>query len=169
MTVLKPQVKPIAEYSTSTGRAALQLGGISCSNGLAWTQDGSRAYFVDSLTYRVDVLEFTPDGEIATRSPFLDVTGEGLPDGIAVDRADGVWIALFGAGRLIHADRHGRRDAEIVLPVAQVTACAFGGPGFDELYITTSRYELAAPEAGAGAVFVAEPQTAGFAPFAFDG
>ncbi|MYS81078.1 SMP-30/gluconolactonase/LRE family protein [Streptomyces sp. SID5474] len=142
---------------------------VGCSNGLAWTRDGSRAYHVDSLTNRVDVLEFAADGTIASRSPFLDVTGEGFPDGIAVDRENGVWLALFGSGRLIHADRYGRRDAEITVPAAQVTACTFGGPDFDELYITTSRYRLTDPEPAAGAVFVAEPSVGGFAPFGFFG
>ncbi|MFE7332572.1 SMP-30/gluconolactonase/LRE family protein [Streptomyces sp. NPDC057565] len=145
------------------------LGGIGCSNGLGWTQDGTRAYYVDSLTHGLDVLTATPDGAITDRTQVESLAQDGFPDGIAVDRAGGVWLALFGAGKLIHIDADGRRDAEITLPVAQVTACAFGGPGFDRLYITTSRYALNNPEPEAGAVFVAEPPVGGFAPFPFAG
>ncbi|MEW9516566.1 SMP-30/gluconolactonase/LRE family protein [Streptomyces tubercidicus] len=145
------------------------IAGIGCSNGLAWTRDGARAYYVDSLTGRVDILELGPDGEIAKRWPFADVTGEGFPDGIAVDQADGVWLAMFGSGLLLHFDRTGRRDAEIAVPVKQVTACTFAGPDYSQLYITTSRFGLTDPEAAAGAVFRATPDVGGFAPYAFYG
>ncbi|WP_406516201.1 SMP-30/gluconolactonase/LRE family protein [Streptomyces sp. NBC_00873] len=143
--------------------------GIGCSNGLAWTRDGTRGYYVDSLTGRVDILELGPDGAIADRRPFADVTGEGFPDGIAVDLAGGVWLALFGSGLLLHFDGTGRRDAEIAVPVRQVTACTFAGPDYSELYITTSRFGLTDPEAAAGAVFRAKPDVGGFAPYTFGG
>lgn len=153
----------------SDGTARKAVAEIGCSNGLGWTQDGSRAYYVDSLTYGLDVLITAADGSIEGRSRIADVAEDGFPDGIAVDRAGGVWLAVFGAGKLIHFDAHGARDAEITLPVAQVTACAFGGPDFSRLYITTSRYALTDPEPAAGAVFVAEPAVGGFAPFPFAG
>ncbi|WP_330479393.1 SMP-30/gluconolactonase/LRE family protein [Streptomyces platensis] len=145
------------------------IAGISCSNALAWTRDGTRGYYVDSLTGRVDVLQLGPDGGIAERRQFVDVTGEGFLDGIAVDLADGVWLALFGSGLLLHFDGRGRRDAEIAVPVRQVTACTFAGPDYSELYITTSRFGLTDPEAPAGAVFRTKPDVGGFAPYAFGG
>ncbi|MGW8552587.1 SMP-30/gluconolactonase/LRE family protein [Streptomyces tubercidicus] len=151
------------------GGVVKAIAGIGCSNGLAWTRDGTRGYYVDSLTGRVDILELGPDGEIANRRPFADVTGEGFPDGIAVDQADGVWLAMFGSGLLLHFDRTGRRDAEIAVPVRQVTACTFAGPDYSQLYITTSRFGLTDPEAAAGAVFRATPDVGGFAPYAFCG
>ncbi|WP_432143480.1 SMP-30/gluconolactonase/LRE family protein [Streptomyces sp. bgisy084] len=152
-----------------TGGAVKAIAGIGCSNGLAWTHDGARGYYVDSLTGRVDILELGPDGGIAERRPFADVAGSGFPDGIAVDLADGVWLALFGSGLLVHFDRTGRPDAEIAVPAKQVTACTFAGPDHSQLYITTSRFGLTDPEPAAGAVFRATPEVGGFAPYAFGG
>ncbi|MFI1092587.1 SMP-30/gluconolactonase/LRE family protein [Streptomyces sp. NPDC020917] len=151
------------------GSAVKVIADIGCSNGLAWTRAGARAYYVDSLTGRVDFLELGPDGRVVDRQPFADAAGEGFPDGIAVDLADGVWLALFGSGRLVHFDRTGRRDAEIAVPARQVTACTFAGPDYSELFITTSRFGLGDPEAAAGAVFKAKPDVGGFAPHAFGG
>lgn len=152
-----------------TGGVVQAIDGIGCSNGLTWTRDGTRGYYVDSLTGRIDILELGPDGEIAGRRPFADVTTEGFPDGIAVDRADGVWLAMFGSGRLLHFDHTGRPDAEIAVPVKQVTACTFVGPDYSQLCITTSRFGLTDPEIAAGAVFIATPDMGGFAPYTFSG
>lgn len=63
----------------------------------------------------------------------------------------------------------GRCDALVELPVDQVTACAFGGPDPDELYITTSRLGLPSGEQpAAGSVFRVDPGVRGLpiTPFA---
>ena len=48
----------------------------------------------------------------------------------------------------------------VELPTSHVTACAFAGPGLDELYITTARHNLSAEqlaeEPDAGALFHAK-------------
>lgn len=142
---------------------------ITCSNGLAWTADGATALYIDSPTDRVDRLTLRPDGSVARREPFADLAGQGLPDGLAIDAAGGVWVALFGAGRLTHLDPTGAPDAEVLLPAAQVTACCFGGDGLAQLFVTTSRYGLDDPEPQAGAVFVVEPAVGGFPAPAFAG
>jgi sugar lactone lactonase YvrE len=56
----------------------------------------------------------------------------------------------------------GRLDQVVELPPSQVTACAFGGPGLDELYITTSRENLPdGAEPQAGAIFHVTPGVRG--------
>jgi sugar lactone lactonase YvrE len=65
------------------------------------------------------------------------------PDGLTVDAEGGVWVALFGGGVVRRYTPEGRLDAVVEVPAAQVTACTFGGPRLDRLYITTSRENLA--------------------------
>jgi sugar lactone lactonase YvrE len=63
--------------------------------------------------------------------------------------------ARRGRGAPVPAD--GRLDGQVELPVSQVTACTFGGPRLDQLYITTSRLGLPrSAEAAAGALFRAD-------------
>ena len=53
-------------------------------------------------------------------------------------------------------------DEVIEVPARKVTACAFGGPGLDELFITTSREGLAADDDPlAGALFRVIPGARG--------
>ena len=74
---------------------------ISLSNGLDWT--GSRMYYVDSPTKRIDVMDY--DGEVANRRPFATIEeGVGVPDGLVVDDEGGVWLALYGGAQVRRYD-----------------------------------------------------------------
>jgi sugar lactone lactonase YvrE len=143
---------------------------VTCSNGLAWTPDRRTAYYVDSLTHRIDRFDYDAEAGLTGRRPFATTPEEhGLPDGLTVDREGGVWVAFYGGSAVRRFDPGGALDAVLELPVTQVTACTFGGPDLDELYITTSRESVPDGEQPqAGSVFVARPGVAGLpvVPFA---
>jgi sugar lactone lactonase YvrE len=121
---------------------------VTISNGIDWSPDGRRMYYVDSPTRRIDVFDFDPGtGAIADRRPFVDVPAEsGIPDGITVDAAGFVWLALWGGAALHRYDPDGARERAVALPVSHPTSCAFGGPGLDELYVTSARRDLTRDE-----------------------
>ncbi|CAM3468114.1 SMP-30/gluconolactonase/LRE family protein [Isoptericola cucumis] len=138
------------------GTARVVLDGIGCSNGLGFSPDGARAYYADTVTHRVDVLDVVPASEdprgLVGRRPFVTIDpADGAPDGLAVDAEGGVWVALWGGSAVRRYSPDGTLDAEIRFPASQVTACTFGDDGLDALYVTTSRQDLAdddEPEAG---------------------
>jgi sugar lactone lactonase YvrE len=133
------------------GAVTTVLTGVTVSNGLAWSPDGATAYYIDSATGRVDAFDY--DGRLRSRRAVVLVPREaGSPDGMAVDSDGRLWVALWGGGAVHCYTPEGRLEERVRLPVTQVTACAFGGPGLDELYITTSRQTVepgSQPEAGA--------------------
>jgi sugar lactone lactonase YvrE len=141
------------------GSVTVVLGGVTISNGLAWGPDHSIAYYVDTPTLRVDMFDYSLEAGLHARRPFIRIAdGGGLPDGLCVDAEGGVWVALWQGGAVRRYRPDGKLDASIELPVTQVTACTFGGPAGDELYITTSRQEVPAGEQlQAGAVFRYRP------------
>jgi sugar lactone lactonase YvrE len=115
------------------------LDGVTISNGLEWSPDGSLAYYADTATSRVDVFDYDTASGLAGRRPFVQPDGAGGPDGLTVDAQGGVWVALYGSG-VVHRYRpDGVLDEVVELPTAQVTACTFGGADLDQLFITTSR------------------------------
>jgi sugar lactone lactonase YvrE len=64
---------------------------------------------------------------------------------------------MNGAGTVHRYSAEGRLEGVVELPVAQVTACAFGGRGLATLFITTSRENLPPnAEPLAGSLFSAE-------------
>ena len=147
------------------GSVSVVLESVTISNGLGWSPDLETAYYVDSPTYRIDAF----DADLTGRRAFVEVR-DGMPDGLAVDREGGVWVALWGGSAVHRYAPDGTLDAVLELPVTQVTACAFGGPDLDELYITTSRQEVAEGEQpAAGSVFRARPGVVGLPVVAFAG
>jgi sugar lactone lactonase YvrE len=137
-------------YDRRTGAAALYrldadhsvrriLDGITISNGLDWSPDGSLVYYDDTATHRVDVFDYDARTGLTGRRPFVALTDGDHPDGLTVDAEGGVWVALNGSSVVHRYTPAGVLDEVVELPTAQVTACTFGGPDLDQLFITTSR------------------------------
>jgi sugar lactone lactonase YvrE len=153
-------------YDASTGAAALYrldvdgtvhrvLDGVTISNGLEWSPDGSLAYYVDTPTHRIDVFDHDAERGLTGRRPFVRFPDDGNPDGLTVDAEGGVWVALFGGGAVHRYTPEGRLDAVVELPTPQVTACTLGGPRLDRLFITTSA-ENRPGDAVAGSLFTVD-------------
>lgn len=102
------------------------LQGITESNGIAWpgpTHD--TFYYVDTPTGRVDVITLSA-GVVNQRRCIADFAGQsGAPDGIAVDAEGNLWIALWGAGRVVCVSPDGATLAEVLVGVPNVTNVAF--------------------------------------------
>lgn len=142
---------------TSEGRIDVMLADVSISNGLQWSGDGRRVFYIDSPSRCVDVFDVHPEtGEWSGRRTHLSLVDDaGVPDGMAIDEYDGLWIASWGGGAVNHYDSHGQFIERIAVPgVSQISSCAFGGRDHNVLYITTSRQGLSGDgEPHAGAVF----------------
>lgn len=138
-----------------------KLKGLSISNGMAWNRVADRMYYIDSSTQRI--LEFQYDRASASISgPRLAASfdpKEGSPDGMCADSDDMLWVALWGAGKVVRLDpRRDERLAEIVIPGAlQASSCSLGGGDLKTLLITSAREHLEASaleaQPNAGALF----------------
>jgi sugar lactone lactonase YvrE len=118
------------------------IGDVTVSNGFGFSPDGTRAYYIDTPTRRVDVFDHA-DGTLTNRrTAFPIADGPGSPDGLTVDAEGCVWVALYGGAAVHRYTPDGELLAVVPLPVEKVTACTFGGPDLDRLYITTSRENL---------------------------
>jgi sugar lactone lactonase YvrE len=144
------------------GSVRTVLEGVTVSNGLDWSPDGSLAYYDDTATHRVDVFDYDRAAGLTGRRPFVHLPDEANPDGLTVDAQGGVWVALLGGGAVHRYSPDGVLDEVVELPTPQVTACTFGGPRLDQLFVTTSREGLSPDEDPlAGALFRADVGVAG--------
>jgi sugar lactone lactonase YvrE len=142
---------------------SLVFGGSTISNGLAWSPDGSIAYYIDTPTRRVDMFDYAKDSGLTQRRTFVEITDTaGSPDGMTVDAQGHVWVALYGGAAVRRYRPDGILDGVVELPVTNVTACTFAGPDLDELVITTSREGVpAGTQHESGSLFRSRPGVAG--------
>jgi sugar lactone lactonase YvrE len=135
------------------------LTGVTISNGLGWSPDGGRMYYVDSPTRRVDVLDYDVEaGHAENRRPLVDVSFvAGVPDGLAVDSEGGLWVAFHDGHVVCRFGPDGTHDETLRMPAARPTSCAFAGTGLDRLVITTA----AAPDGSGGDLYVCETGVSG--------
>lgn len=156
-----------ALYRIDGNRTELVLPDLTISNGMDWSPDNSLMYFIDSGTYRVDVMDFdAASGDVSGRRPFSALPeSSGMPDGLSVDAEGGVWVAYFGAGVVRRFTADGVWDHTIEVDAPQVTSCCFGGDDLDELFITSARYGMSDAEIAAhplsGSVFSVKPGVRG--------
>ncbi|HEX4833687.1 MAG TPA: SMP-30/gluconolactonase/LRE family protein [Trebonia sp.] len=137
------------DANAGTGGVLTPVGlGATVSNGLGWSPDGSRLYYADSPTRRVDVFDYDQaHGVPGRRRMFTDLSGAGgFPDGLTVDLDGYVWVAMWDGGVLRRFAPDGELDAVIPVPVRRPTSMAFGGPGMTDLLVTTASIELSPSE-----------------------
>ena len=146
------------------------IGDIGISNGIIWSLDARTMYYTDSLDFAIRAYDYdSATGGIDNERVIIDIPkAMGFADGFTIDEEGMLWVAHYGAGRV----RRWNPDtatvlAEIDLPAAGVTACAFGGPGLDQLFITSASLRLSdaekAQQPHAGGLFVAEVGVRGLA------
>lgn len=129
---------------------------VTISNGLAWDLERGVAYYVDSPTGQIDVLDSDPTGAWGTRRAFAKVDG---PDGLCLDADGAVWVACFGAGEVRRYLPDGTLDTALSLPTRYPTSVGLDGTS---LYITTSRHPAdAAGDPVAGSLLCAEVRVPG--------
>ena len=171
------------------------VGSVTISNGLDWCPCARRMYYVDSPTQQVKYFAYSHhDGNVSTDASSdngsgalfpLGQNGAGhvltqltqkdwYPDGMCVDEAGYLWVAIWNGSRVVRiSPDDGRIVGEVLVPVKRVTSVCFGGPRLSQLFISTAKGNdvNAPPDAGeedtAGSIYVANVGVCGmpFNPF----
>jgi sugar lactone lactonase YvrE len=118
---------------------------VTISNGIAWSLDNKRMYFIDSPTQRVDAYFFNEHtGEIVFDKTVIDIPIEmGTPDGMTIDSEGMLWVAHWGGFGVYRWNPFtGELLSKIEVPAPNVTSCRFSGKDLDQLVITTARKNM---------------------------
>jgi xylono-1,5-lactonase len=119
------------------GSAVELYGGVSLTNGIGLSPDGSVLYHADTAARGVWAHDYGEDGTASGRR-FLVQSDDLMPDGLAVDEAGVVWIAdVSGSGCVRAFSPDGDEVGRIPVPATMVTSVSFGGPDRLDLYIAT--------------------------------
>jgi len=120
-------------------------GGYGITNGPAISPDGRTLYHTDSRAKTIYAFDLAADGSIGGKRVFARTT-DAHPDGMAVDAAGEVWVALFGGWRIERYSPEGEVIGSVALPCANITKLAFGGQDLRTVYVTTAWLHLTAED-----------------------
>lgn len=163
-------------YRLNADRSSVRLfNDIVVPNSLAWSPDNKTMYFADTPKRCIWAFDFDlATGAIGPRRVFRDTTGHtGRPDGSAVDAEGGLWSCEYGGWRVVRYRPDGEIDQSFPVPAANPTCCAFGGPDFRTLFVTSAVQRLTpeqlAEQPLAGSVFAMRTTVSGLPEARFGG
>lgn len=116
------------------------LNGITISNGLCWSPDGSLMYFVDTPTRAIQCFDYDQASGMPENPRVLVRTGVdgGWPDGSITDSEGCIWNAEWDGARVVRYTPDGKIDRIVEVPAKRATCAALGGPDLKTLYITSA-------------------------------
>ena len=137
-------------YAVESGSSPIpKIKNVTISNGLVWSLDNSRMYFIDSPTQEIRSYLFNQDsGEIVFEKVAINIPIEmGTPDGMTIDAEGMLWVAHWGGYGVYRWDPvTGNLISKIDVPAPHVTSCAFAGEELDSLIITTAKKNMSAEQ-----------------------
>jgi sugar lactone lactonase YvrE len=102
----------------------------------------------ESMAQRLNAFDIGADGALSGRRIYKDLskldlgTGAdvpGLPDGIAIDAEDSLWVSPPSAGKFVRIDTAGTVTHCVDLGDAHPIACALGGGDGCTLFMSSSQ------------------------------
>jgi sugar lactone lactonase YvrE len=137
-----PSQREVLVRLEADGRLTVLDDDLSLSNGLAWSSDGRRMFSVDTLARTVSVRDYdVGSGAVGPRRVHLRLE-DGFPDGIAMDAADHLWVAVWGGGEVRRYAPDGALADRVATGAPHTSSVAFAGDDLRVLVITTATSEL---------------------------
>ncbi|NQU80240.1 MAG: SMP-30/gluconolactonase/LRE family protein [Bacteroidetes bacterium] len=125
----------------NNGAIEKKIDSVSISNGIVWSLDNTKMYYIDTPTGKVREYSYdNTTGNISFIRDAVIITPDlGHPDGMTIDSKGNLWIALWGGSAVgCWNPDNGKLLCKINVPVLNVTSCAFGGENLETLFITTA-------------------------------
>lgn len=118
----------------------VEASGIAIPNTFCWMPDGS-VLISESMEQRCRRFMINSDTQtIKCALDFINLSDtSGTPDGGALDVNGNVWIAIWGASKVLCFSPNGEQLYELNLPAPKPSSCCFGGPDNDMLFVTTAK------------------------------
>ncbi|HYG43988.1 MAG TPA: SMP-30/gluconolactonase/LRE family protein [Bordetella sp.] len=135
------------------GRLDCLLDNVPSPNGLALNLAEDTLYLAvtrANAIWRVPLVK--KHGTVTKVGTYIQMSGGGGPDGMALDARGGLAVCHVGLGAVWIFDEVGQPVWRLDSPASRMTTnCAYGGPGLGRLYVTAGREILAAEIDTAGA------------------
>ena len=124
----------------TTGQLECVLDGIPSPNGLVLNADENVVFLAVTRANAIWRVPLTSDGTATKVGTFIQMSGGGGPDGMAIDEQGGLAVSHVGFGATWVFSPRGEPLYRIESPVGIFTTnCAYGGPDRKRLYMVESK------------------------------
>jgi len=130
----------LVRLDPDSGVTTVLVGDVVTGNGIGFSPDGSRIYWVDTARGTLSAASYDPGGSAGPSTVVVHEPAPGRLDGLVVDPSGDVWLAVWDAGEVRRYAPDGTLRATLATPVARPSAPALVG---DLLVVTTARRDLA--------------------------
>jgi len=120
------------------GKATEMYGNVGLTNGIGFSLDGKMIYHADSAGPHLIVHDVAPNGTMTNRRTIAQMESGTIPDGLCVDEAGCIWVAVYGGRCVTRYTPDGKLDRKIEVLAKAVTSVCFGGKDRRDLYIVTA-------------------------------
>jgi sugar lactone lactonase YvrE len=115
------------------GSARIVATGLEFPNGAVVTSDGKTLIVGESLGHRLTAFHIEENGSLVNQSIWAEL-GDAVPDGIALDTDNGLWVASPLSRELLYVQQGGKITQQIKCDSMPI-ACALGGPARKILFV----------------------------------
>ena len=167
-TMPSPDRKGALYRLDTDGEITKVLDDIGCSNGMGFTPDRKKMYYIDSPKLEVYVFDYDEaTGALTNRQVLIRTPkGEGVPDGMTVDAEGYLWVAKWDGGCLVRYAPDGTEVGRVAFPAKKVSCATFAGEDFADMYVTTAGGQDKAENGpGAGCLYRLRPGVKGVPEF----
>ena len=170
-TMHDPETAPTGSLYRLSGLEPPELvqqdSGYVVSNGPAIDTERRRLYHNDTARKTIFAFDLDASGSVSNKRVFA-TTERGHPDGMTVDQAGTLWVALYGGGGVQCFSPDGAVTGFVAMPCQDITKIAFGGADYRTAYVSSARRGQDRPgQKLAGGIFSFRVETPGLAPCAF--
>ncbi len=156
-----------AYYAVDGNTCELMLDNLDVPNGIVWNSKQDKMYYTDTLNGSVYSVDYE-GGKVSNQSTIFTAT-DGMPDGMAIDENDNLWIAVWGSGCVYNIDpRSGKTVDRIETSAPNVSSVAIAD---GRIYITSATLGMSKNDLNknpdAGAVFIADVPVKGIEAFRY--
>ena len=141
--------------------------GYVVTNGPAIDTVNRRLYHNDSARQTIFAFDLDPSGAVSGKRVFARFE-RGYPDGMTVDEAGTLWVALYGGDGVQCFAPDGTPTGFIPLPCHHITKIVFGDADYRTAYVSSARRGVDRPgQEQAGGIFRFRVDVPGLPPCAF--
>jgi sugar lactone lactonase YvrE len=118
------------------GSARVVASGLNFPNGSVLIDGGRTLVIAETWGNCLTAFDRASDGRLSNRRIYVNL-GDRTPDGICVDREDGIWVSSFVTGEFVRYSAGGELTDRIECSGKRAVSCVLGGLDNRTLYCST--------------------------------